>query len=268
MLTRSLIVVLVLLNASVALWWMLRGDVTVPDIRLPPGAAELKFVAAGKAPPPTASASSQPEPLVAAGETDPAAPTAPATPAAAAGSTAGASGEAAAAAAAAEPITPPETVQAEDSAAAAPTCIAVGPFADRATAEAAQARTGLQRGRLQQVPGAAPSRFRVLMPPASDRAAAQATVQRIVAAGLDDYYIIANGPEANAIALGQYRSREGAERRVAALRAAGFQPVLQGAEGPASWWVQGQLVPPMSPAQARQRSGAARQRSLDCAGLR
>lgn len=273
MLTRALIVVLVLLNVSVALWWMLREAPAVPDIKPPTGVAELQFAAAGLA------ENAQPQDAVADTAAAPgagadAASTVP--PAAGAPAPVMAPADAApvataprveAAAQPAGPPTPPATAPAP----APERCVAVGPFADEAAARSAQSRGAgvLQRMRLQQEAGSSTTtRYRVMLAPAASREAAQATVQRIVAAGLSDYYIIAQGPDANAIALGQYRNREGAERRVAAVRAAGFEPQLRGGDSPPVWWLQGALAGGQSADTARQRSGAAQQRSLDCAGLR
>ncbi|GAB3043069.1 SPOR domain-containing protein [Stenotrophomonas tumulicola] len=239
MLTRALIVVLVLLNISVALWWALRVEPATPEPTPPSGVATLQLapVEPGHARLPDAPAA-----LVDATTlTEP--PSAPESPSVSA------------------PAAPPR-------------CVALGPFADPAAAATVQARLGgvLERMRAveeQQAAGGSNARYRVLLPPAASREAAQETVQRIVAAGLGDYYIIAQGPEANAIALGQYRNREGAERRVTALRAAGFKPLLQGGgEATSTWWVQGALVAGQAANAARQRSGAAQQRSLDCARLR
>ncbi|MCX2893367.1 SPOR domain-containing protein, partial [Stenotrophomonas lactitubi] len=123
--------------------------------------------------------------------------------------------------------------------------------------------------RLREQPAASGSaRYRVLLPAAASRDDAQATVKRIVAAGLSDYYIISQGEETNAIALGQYRNREGAERRMAAVQAAGFQPRLVASGDAGQWWLEGQLSAAAEPAQAQQRSGAAQQRSLECTRLR
>jgi len=137
---------------------------------------------------------------------------------------------------------------------------------------AAQGNAGtlLQRSRLREVakPGAS-STYRVMLPAAASREEAQATVKRIAAAGISDYYIMAQGEDTNAIALGQYRNREGAERRMAALAAAGFSArLVGGAAGTAQWWVDAALAGQATPSAARQRSGAAQQRSLECAGLR
>jgi hypothetical protein len=64
--------------------------------------------------------------------------------------------------------------------------------------------------------------WRVYLPrlPTSD--AAQALATRIGAAGFSDYLVMRDGDDANAIALGSYGTRDAAQRRVAALQAAGF----------------------------------------------
>lgn len=265
MLTRALIVFLVLLNVSVALWWMLRGEPVVPDVKPPSGVAELQLVdaaAPATAPSPTASTAPLTDATPIAAEPAAAVAASPSTEAPATAEARPAPVAAAPPAPAAEPARTP---------AAPERCVALGPFADQAAAQGALAKAGaaLTRTRLreQSTPGAT-SRYRVMMPPAETREAAQVTVQRIVAAGLSDYYVIGQGPDANAIALGQYRNREGAERRLAALRAAGFQAQLSGGEGASTWWLQGALADGKADPGLRQRSGAAQQRSLDCAGLR
>ncbi len=270
MLTRALIVVLAILNVGVALWWMLRGEPVPAPVEAPAGVARLQFLDT----PHDAAAA----PVAAA--TDPAS-TAPLTDAtAAAPAAAGASGT--------TPVAPPAATQAAPVAAApapaapapapaAPTpapaqCLSLGPFTSRDTAIAAQGKAGdlLQRSRLREVPNAGASTYRVMMPPSASREEAQALVKQIAAAGISDYYILGQGEDANAIALGQYRNREGAERRMAALSAAGFNArlVASGGDGSAQWWVDATLADAASPNAARQRSGAAQQRSLECARLR
>jgi cell division protein FtsN len=273
MLTRALIVVLAILNVGVALWWMLRGEpATAPPPAPPTGVARLQLLDTPTVPAPTAAApaaasaapaantaaltDATPEPAKPTASTtpEPAKPVAPTPVAVAPGS-----------------ARPPETPAAP--APAAPLqCISLGPFADRDTAMAAQGKAGglVQRSRLREVPKpGASSTYRVMMPAAASREEAQATVKRIAAAGISDYYIMGQGDDANAIALGQYRNREGAERRMAALSAAGFSArLVGGAEGSAQWWVDAALSATASPSAARQRSGAAQQRSLECAGLR
>ncbi|AVJ31508.1 MULTISPECIES: SPOR domain-containing protein [Stenotrophomonas] len=277
MLTRALIVVLAILNLGVATWWLLRDEPARAPLPPPPtGVAELRWLPGGTdaAVAAQASAAAPTEALV---ERE----AAPATAVAAAPAPAAATP--AAPSKPAEPVKAPEPVAAvakpapepvaEKPAgpAAPPRCLALGPFADRAAATAAQSRAGnlLSQVRLREQPAASGSaRYRVLLPAAASRDDAQATVKRIVAAGLSDYYIISQGDETNAIALGQYRNREGAERRMAAVQAAGFQPRLVASGDAGQWWLEGQLATGSEPAQAQQRSGAAQQRSLECTRLR
>lgn len=268
MLTRALIVVLVILNVGVALWWLLRGEPVTAPAAAPTGVAQLQLL------PNTAPASS---PATAASG-DAAAlndvtPTPEATapklvpPPAAPTPT-----SAIAAAPTPAAVVPPKAPPVAPVAAVPAQCVSLGPFNDRAAAQAAQGKAGatLRGARLREVADAGATRYRVILPPAASREEAQATVKRIVAAGLSDYYIIAQGEEVNAIALGQYRNREGAERRMAALSAAGFNArlVASGGDGSAQWWLDATLAEGSDPASARQRSGAAQQRSLDCVRLR
>lgn len=277
MLTRALIVVLAILNLGVATWWLLRDEPARAPLPPPPtGVAELRWLPGGTdaAVAAQASAVAPTEALV---ERE----AAPATAVAAAPAPAAATP--AAPSKPAEPVKAPEPMAAvakpapepvaEKPAAPAvpPRCLALGPFADRAAATAAQSRAGnlLSQVRLREQPAASGSaRYRVLLPAAASRDDAQATVKRIVAAGLSDYYIISQGDETNAIALGQYRNREGAERRMAAVQAAGFQPRLVASGDAGQWWLEGQLATGSEPAQAQQRSAAAQQRSLECTRLR
>ncbi len=277
MLTRALIVVLAILNLGVATWWLLRDEpARAPLPAHPTGVAELRWLPGGTdaAVAAQASAAAPTEALVEREAAPATAVTAAPAPAAA---TPPASSKPA------EPVKSPEPVAAiakpapepvaEKPAAPAvpPRCLALGPFADRAAATAAQGRAGnlLSQVRLREQPAASGSaRYRVLLPAAATRDDAQATVKRIVAAGLSDYYIISQGDETNAIALGQYRNREGAERRMAAVQAAGFQPRLVASGDAGQWWLEGQLAAAAEPAQAQQRSGAAQQRSLECTRLR
>lgn len=277
MLTRALIVVLAILNLGVATWWLLRDEPARAPLPPPPtGVAELRWLPGGTdaAVAAQASAAAPTEALV---EREAAPATAVAAAPAPAAATPAAPGKPAEPVKAPEPMAAvakpaPEPVAEKPAAPAAPPrCLALGPFADRAAATAAQSRAGnlLSQVRLREQPAASGSaRYRVLLPAAASRDDAQATVKRIVAAGLSDYYIISQGDETNAIALGQYRNREGAERRMAAVQAAGFQPRLVASGDAGQWWLEGQLATGSEPAQAQQRSGAAQQRSLECTRLR
>ncbi|MCW4456415.1 SPOR domain-containing protein [Flavobacterium sp. MXW15] len=240
MLIRALIVVLAMLNVGVALWWITQGGaapaVPVPAARA--GVATLELL-------PTPAAAPVPGPPLeaAATESEPS----PATATAVA-----------------------ETPAAPAAAAVAQQCLSLGPFADRDAAQAALERAGAQalRPRLRESAADGASNYRVMLPAAASREEAQATVKRIVEAGIGDYYVIAQGEEANAIALGQYRQREGAERRQAALVAAGFPAQLVASGGQSRWWIDATLAAGTTAAALQARSGAPGQRSLECARLR
>lgn len=277
MLTRALIVVLVILNLGVALWWVLRGEPVSAPPASPAGVAQLEVLPttqatpASAASPVAASALQDVTPATAPVVQPPVSTTSP--PTAVVDTPAPTPAASVPAPTPVAPAPAPAAVPAPVTAAPAPAqCVSLGPFADRAAAQAAQSRAGnaLRGAKLREVADAGATRYRVLLPPAASREEAQATVKRIVAAGVSDYYIIAQGEDTNAIALGQYRNREGADRRLAALSAAGFKAtmVASGGDGSAQWWLDATLAEGTDPAVARQRSGAAQHRSLECARLR
>lgn len=153
-------------------------------------------------------------------------------------------------------------------AAAPERCASLGPYAARAEADAALARLRGQatRASVREDKDAGISTFRVMLPNVGDRAAAQALVKRIAAAGMGDYYVIAQG-EDNTIALGQYQSRERAERRQASLVGAGFPAqLLPSGSAQSRWWIDVRSTAAIGTLQGT--AGATRQRSLDCAALR
>ncbi|MEA9913491.1 SPOR domain-containing protein [Xanthomonas campestris pv. raphani] len=261
MYVRALIVVLIILNAGVALWWALQPAAAPPAApSQPAGVARLELLptpptaaapavatvapAAAPVPPPAAPAA---QPVVAAVDKAP-----PPTPAATAAVTP-----------AAVAASPPPAV-----AAPAERCTSLGPYAARAEADAAlpALRGQASRTSVREDKDAGVSTFRVMLPNVGDRAAAQALVKRIAAAGIGDYYVIAQG-EDNSIALGQYQSRERAERRQASLVSAGFPAQLvPSGTGQSRWWID---VRSSASVSSLQRSaGASRQRSLDCTALR
>ena len=239
MLIRALIVLLIVLNLGAAAWWMSRPEPPPPAIPPQPvGVPRLQLLsesdqAAPDLPPAAV-------PVAAAAPTTPAAATPPVAPAV-------------------EPVTPPQ-------------CFSIGPFADLAAARSAAARLGNQASRSnpRQNPGKAAQGYNVVLPPLADREAAQALAQRIGAAGFDDYLVVNSGEQINGIALGRYRSREGAERRQSALRAAGFDAQLQpvGNEGAAQWWLDVVAATGITASMLQNGAGAAQSRSLDCALLR
>jgi SPOR domain len=241
MLIRALIVLLIALNLGAAAWWLTRtAPPPAAPPQTPPGAVRLQLL--NEAAPANAAATPAVPPLEAA---PPATEPAPA------------------------PVVAPALTAAESP---PPQCFSLGPFADAAAANAAIAKLGAQatRVRSREQPGRSASGYNVTLPPAADRAAAQALAQRIGAAGFDDYLIVSSGEQSNGIALGRYRSRDSAERRQAALQAAGFPAQLQpiGEEGAAEWWLELAAAPDVAGAQLQTLAAATRFRALDCAALR
>lgn len=268
MFVRALIVVLITLNLGVFVWWMLQPAALPPAVvATAAGVAQLRLPGETMA-----------------GQTDSSAPI-PAAAVAEVQTSAVPAASATNGSAAPKPEIKPEqrTVPSADTAAtpvaaagtstdAALRCASLGPFADAASAEAGRAKLGasVARAAVREVASKNSAGYRVILPPAADRAAAQANVQRIIAAGLNDYYMINDGPEANAIALGRYRNQEGAQRRLEALQAAGFAAkIVPVAEPPASqWWLDVAFDSKTSAARLRTQAGAAQQRARDCAALR
>lgn len=214
MFARALIVVLVALNLGVAAWWLLRP---APPAPLPPvsdqGGAELRVL---PMPAPAAQAA-----------------------AAKAGEPRG-GGPADAVAAAVALDGAGEGIATAEAGAEAGACLRLGPFPDRDAAQVAQSGLGaLLREASFQEEAANATGYRVLLPPLADLGQAQATADRIAAAGFQDFLVLRQGQEANAIALGSYRSRETAESRATALRTAGFPAEIraQGASGGSRWWL-------------------------------
>jgi hypothetical protein len=244
MFVRALIVVLAVLNLGVAAWWLSRpadAPTVAPTAQMASGVATLQLAglpadakAAQPEPTPTPSTVPPPAPIAAAAPAKPALP----------------------AAQTLEPHTAP-----------AARCLSLGPFAAQADAQAALTRAGalLEKGALREERDGDASSYRVVMPSVGDRATAQAIVARIAASGLKDYYVLPQG-EDNSIALGQYRSREGAERRQSELKAKGFSAELLASGGQSRWWIDARTA--ATGASVLAKSGASRQRSLDCASMR
>ncbi len=146
-------------------------------------------------------------------------------------------------------------------------CLSFGPFADAAARDAVRPR--LQAMSQKMVARDAKARaargWRVYMPALATREAAQDLVDKIKAAGINDWYIIANGDEANSIALGRYGSEDSARRREAQLAAKGFTARAEPlGDTPPQWWLDARFAPDASRAAL---AAIAPSRSLDCARL-
>ncbi|MCL1634700.1 SPOR domain-containing protein [Luteimonas sp. SX5] len=149
-------------------------------------------------------------------------------------------------------------------------CFSLGPFATSTTLREASAKLRPQVVRLsaRETTPANARGYTVLMPSLATRELAQAAAERIKAAGFDDYLLINEGADANGIALGRYGSQESAQRRQAALQAAGFAAEIRpiGDAGPA--WLDIEARAGLDLAKLRTDAGAAQAQPLDCASLR
>lgn len=230
MLTRALIVLLIVLNLGVAAWWALRPFQHVPTDHALDGVPKLQLASERKPPPPAV------------------APVAMATPAT---TTA---------------IPPVVTAKKID----APQCFRFGPFADAPSAEAAAAklRASVQKATTRTTNGGGKG-WTVWLPPFADMTAAQAKALEIAGAGIKDYYVVAQGPQANAIMLGRYGGEDNAQRRIAELRAKGIEAQVQPPQDakPQSW-VDVEAAAGYGFAAAQARIGATGVRPLDCASPR
>lgn len=239
MLTRALIVLLIVLNAGVALWWATRpaSVATTPtqnDAASPmqDGIARLQLLAEV----PHWALARKPLPPI----------------------------ELPLPSASASPATVPNTTQRR--------CFTVGPFKDAQALATARARLQpkVAELRTRQAITSTARGWRVSMPPLADRAAAQAMAERLKAAGFDDYLIVSDGEEANGIALGRYGGESIARQRETALRAAGFETALAQPLGAteATWLDIAVTDAAFDPARAGEATGATRADALDCAKLR
>lgn len=151
-------------------------------------------------------------------------------------------------------------------------CFSLGPFTSEAAATQARDALGaeLLRVQLREAPGASASGYQVVMPPAASLDEAQATAARIGAAGFDDFLVVRQGEQANGIALGRYRSRDAAERRLAELQAGGFTAQLQpvGRAGPSLWWLDAGAADGADAAALAKRASSAAPQPLECTALR
>ena len=191
MLVRALIVLLSVLNLGVAAWWIAHDPPSPPSpAQVPAGVTRLQLIDEGAS----------------AGK-----------PVAAPVATVDASSP---------PATPTEAVADAITGASAQHCFSFGPFASQGAGAVAAAKLKplVQKLATREQTGAAtPARgWRVYLPSLPSLEQAQAAAQRIGAAGFDDFLVVREGAEANSIALGRYRSEEGARKRADALIAAGF----------------------------------------------
>src|SRR5690554_5456793 len=179
---RALIVLLLVMNVGVALWWALRpAPAAEPPPALPDDVPTLVLVAEADR-----------ELLQAA----------------ALNAANAAQSDTAAADVGSEVFVAPEDLR----------CFSFGPWEDAGAAAQARAQLREEAVRIrvrEAVTGA--TGWQVIMPPLPDRAAAEATVERLVGAGFNDHFILGQGDQANAVALGRFGAEASARRHEAAL---------------------------------------------------
>jgi len=249
MLARALIVLLVVVNLGVATWWLTRSE--RPQAQIPSqveGVPLLRLQAEPTADRGRNAAQTAATPTMHAAA-DPLAPVA------------------------VEPANQ-EAVGQEKATAPTASCYSIGPYDERSTRDAAlerlRPRTSLAQARSEQVAdGTGTPGWRVWMPPAANREAAQATAKRISDAGFQDYFIVSKGDDANGIALGRYSSEATAKAREATLRAAGFTEARAEPLGGTSerYWADVAVSPNFDPDVERKALSIDKVESIDCARL-
>lgn len=234
---RALIVFLAVLNLGVAAWWWLGPQAAPAAIEdAPSGIAKLQLVSERPALRPA------PAPIAEPAVTE-----------------------------AAEPLPSVATAEAEKPPAAPERCFTLGPFANAAALAAAQTalRPKALRLRARETREGGERGWRVFLPAATDRAAANASADKLKAAGFTDLLVVGEGAEANSIALGRFSGEARAQQHAAALRAAGFEARAEAlGEVREAGWIDLALAADADLAAIRRASGNAQSRTLDCAGLR
>ena len=227
---RASLVLLVVLNLGVALWWALRSDAPPAQAEeAPSGIARLQLVS--ERPERRAASTSAP---IAASTAAPAPVPSPAAPPA------------------------PER------------CYSAGPFADTAALDAARAALAPMAGRLRsrEIRENGGRGWRVYLPAAAQRAAADPNAQRLRAAGFTDLVVVADGAEANSVALGRFSTEARARTHAGALQAAGFAAKAEAlGETRSRYWLDLAAGPGFDANQARRAAGGAL-RGTDCAAVR
>ena len=263
---RALIVLLLILNLGVALWWATRGDPAPAPQAPPPADVEtLQLLEEPGAPGPSVAAAvvgaatAQPQPGAA-----PDAVGVEATPDAVDP---------------ADPATGPQPASDlllrparpdAPSSAGAQRCQRFGPFPDAAAANRAAAalQPSVQRLALRETRAAARG-WDVRLAALPDRAAAEAMATRLAAAGFRDHYLLSAADDGSVdIALGRFGNEASAQRHRGNLQAAGFDAVaVPIGDDRAQHWIHAALAAQADPAALQRTAGAAQAASIDCATL-
>ena len=119
-------------------------------------------------------------------------------------------------------------------------CYSLGPFESASRAEALnrqlhdwQVDSWLRKSQEARRKG-----YWVLLPPLPSRQQARDVVARLKAKGIEDYFLVATGEQANGISLGVFSKFESAHRRINQMNKLGFEPVLEEVKLPAEeYWL-------------------------------
>jgi hypothetical protein len=109
-------------------------------------------------------------------------------------------------------------------------CLDWGPFTEPERTAALAALEPLQLGRqmsLRRVEST--SSYWVFVPPLASRPAAERRVAELRGLGLKDFFILADGPQRNAISLGIFKTEDAANKFLDALRKQGVKNAQSGA---------------------------------------
>jgi hypothetical protein len=150
-------------------------------------------------------------------------------------------------------------------------CVSFGPYANPALLRRAHERLQPQVlvARVRDVPVGTPRGWRVYVPPFGTHEQAQALVDKMIAAGIDDLLVMPTGPDRNGVALGRFGNEDAARRRQAQLQAAGFSAQIAPIGNVATeGWIDIGAVAAFDVARAAQDAAAPQTRPLDCATLR
>lgn len=244
---RALIVLLLILNLGVALWWAVGEEAApAPVAALPEGVERLRLLDE-----PGARPAAQPQAASATATSLPATSSGPAEPAPA------------------DVASLPPTLEPAE---AQPTvCRGFGPYADLASAERARAQLAPLASALavRQVHPDARG-WQVLLRAMPDRDAATAVLARLVEAGFRDHYLMPTAADGTVdIALGRFGGEAAARRHRQALADAGFDAVAEplGDPGATRYWIDASLSAAADPAALQRASGAARSEPVACAGV-
>lgn len=160
----------------------------------------------------------------------------------------------------------PATHASSNAVPAAVRCWRYGPFSDPAAFDVARRAIAgeVEWTATAEQPLSPPRAWRVVLSQ-PDRATATATAARIGAAGFTDYLVLPDGgPDANAIALGRYRSEAAARERAARLVQAGFAAQAEPVGGRIVRWLDVAAAPSFA---ARSTTLGLEGTPIDCGGV-